>query len=311
MGQLHDLWQLRSQGNLGRNEFRLYASEVISVVNDLPDFISRSGIREVRISRNGLLLEFEDGSIFSWDPQQIGSAGNLHLLEGSYESMETSVLLHIAATADSFVDIGANVGFFTIRLSNSHRRLRTTAIEATPSTAAILAKNVELNALNDRVDIFNCAVGSREGRCHVFIPKISGHSAASTANLHPEEETQVLEVEMKRLDTLLPCNLMKHDLVKIDVEGAEYDVLLGSTRILKEGRPTVFAELLRKWMKPFGRHPNDVISMMSTYGYRTLQFAKFGLQEISFVDENTIPTNFLFVQGDQFDNLRTNGFVLV
>lgn len=307
---LTDLWDKYSVGEVSRDTYRLYASVINTGLVDLSSFLNRAQIASIMVQPTGCQIHLLDGSIFQWDPRQIGSAPNLLLTEGKYEPFETEILRFFSRTASTFVDLGANIGYFAIRLSIDNPLLQTIAVEATPSTAKILSENISLNHLSDRIMVVNKAVGATPGSCQIFLPTVSGHSAASIRDQHPEEGSEVVDVEMDTVSTILKdVSITGNDLIKMDVEGAEFEALKGLKMILENSRPTIFAELLRKWMKTFNSHPNDVIEFLGSYNYFCLQFAKDGLERITEVNETTIPTNFLFVQDGKLEELELNGFV--
>jgi FkbM family methyltransferase len=308
--ELTDLWNKYSAGEVSRDAYRLYASVINTGLVDLSSFLDRAHIASIMVQSTGCHIQLLDGSIFQWDPRQIGSAPNLLLTEGKYEPFETEILRFFSRSASTFVDLGANIGYFTIRLSIDNPLLQTVAVEATPSTAKILTENISLNHLSDRIMVINKAVGATPGSCQIFLPTVSGHSAASIRDQHPEEGSEVVDVEMDTISTILKdVPITSDDLIKMDVEGAEFEVFKGSKTILEISRPTIFAELLRKWMKTFNSHPNDVIRFLGSYDYLCLQFAKDRLERITEVDDTTIPTNFLFVQDNKLAELELHGFV--
>lgn len=83
--------------------------------------------------------------------------------------------------------------------------------------------------------------------------------------------------------------------MKIDVEGAELSVIRGGIDSITVSRPTIFIELLRKWMKPFDSSPQDVSKVMEELGYMVFEVADEGLREVDGVSEETSATNFVFV----------------
>ena len=309
--ELAELWDKYSSGEVSRDMYRLYASVINTGLVDLSSFLNRAQIASLVVQSTGCQIHLLDGSIFHWDPRHIGSAPNLLLTEGRYEPFETEILQFFSRSASTFVDLGANIGYFAIRLTLDNPLLQTVAVEATPSTARILSENISLNHLSDRIMVVNKAVGATRGSCQIFLPTVSGHSAASIRDQHPEEGSEIVEVEMDTISTILEdVSVTSSDLIKMDVEGAEFEVLKGSIKILENSRPTIFAELLRKWMKTFNSHPNDVIEFLGSYDYLCLQFTKDGLERINEVDETTIPTNFLFVQDKKLQELKLNGFIV-
>lgn len=115
----------------------------------------------------------------------------------------------------------------------------------------------------------------------------------SLQNLHPEEgESKKFQVFLMPLDSL---NLNGIDLMKIDVEGAELGVIKGGIESITVSRPTIFIELLRKWMKPFGSSPQDVSELLTELGYLIFEIRDQQLREVSMVSDETSATNFVFV----------------
>src|SRR3546814_19473727 len=75
----------------------------------------------------------------------------------------------------------------------------------------------------------------------------------------------------------------------------EYLVFQGGKDTLQKYKPVVFAELLRKWAKPFGYHPNDVLAYFNELGYCCFAVGIKGARLISEVTEDTVETNYVFL----------------
>jgi hypothetical protein len=110
-------------------------------------------------------------------------------------------------------------------------------------------------------------------------------------------------VKVERLD-MFRDQTIGTDLIKIDVEGAEYNLLMGGLATIKENKPTVVIELLRKWMKPFGRAPNDVVKVMFENGYLCFAIGSIHARQITVIDESTPETNFIFCHERRSEHLQ-------
>lgn len=119
-----------------------------------------------------------------------------------------------------FLDIGANIGSFTL-IASEQERARVYAFEPHPETFRLLQRNVELNRRNN-VSLFNVALGQREGQ--VFLTDEPG-SAGNHIASHEGERT--VAVPCNRADSICTQHGICPKYVKIDVEGFEYDVLKG------------------------------------------------------------------------------------
>jgi FkbM family methyltransferase len=89
-----------------------------------------------------------------------GATGNLYC--GLHEFYDMTFLIHFLRPEDFFVDVGANVGSYTV-LAGSHVGARTFSVEPVPSTFSKLINNISINHLNERVTPFNLALGSKKG----------------------------------------------------------------------------------------------------------------------------------------------------
>src|SRR5687767_14634677 len=86
-----------------------------------------------------------------------GATGNIYV--GLHEFEDMGFLLHYLRKVDLFLDVGANVGTYTI-LASAHVRCRTIAIEPIPQTFIKLKRNVDINNIQERVQLLNMGVSS-------------------------------------------------------------------------------------------------------------------------------------------------------
>ena len=131
-------------------------------------------------------------------------------------------------------DIGANLGNHTVYFASHAKNATVFSFEPVPVTFDLLKRNVEQNGLNDRVTLFNCALGAQEGSVRMQVDDTDRLAFASIT----ENGTQ--EVSVKRLDDM---NLPPPDFVKIDVEDYELEVLKGMERTLRESSPLLWIEI--------------------------------------------------------------------
>jgi FkbM family methyltransferase len=141
------------------------------------------------------------------------------------------------------VDAGANIGLFALRVGLACPGLRLIALEPAPDTCALLRHNLAAAGLDD-VEVRQVALGERAGSAILTVFRhLPANSTtrpdqkpaqwtASMRSLEPEQadamlETESVEVAVVRLSDVLPADIAAIDLLKIDVEGAELDVLRG------------------------------------------------------------------------------------
>ena len=162
-------------------------------------------------------------------PNLIEPVGFALAVHGCYEPVEVDVLRSHLTTDADFLDIGANIGAFTLPLAPFARRV--VAIEASPSVLPFLRRNVELSRRTS-IDIVDCAI-SAPGTDSVsfYLPPMDHFGMGSSA---PQFSAEPVKLAAKPLDRVLKdCNAARIAAVKLDVEGFEAHVFLGGMGLLR------------------------------------------------------------------------------
>jgi FkbM family methyltransferase len=188
-------------------------------------------------------------------------------VEGDGERGTNTVLTQRLQPGDVYVDIGAHVGTL---LLNGARCVGPTgkayAFEPTPRIYELLLANVALNGLAQTCECSNVAVGRAEGIAKIHVPAVYGH--ASLYALPNTAGTRSFDVQVRPLDDLIPSDV-RPTLIKIDVEGAELDVIAGMSRILaSDTPPTLIVEYGKKHLERVGVEPKDWFQTFSDLGYQ-------------------------------------------
>lgn len=139
----------------------------------------------------------------------------------------TPTLSGILARCPCALDVGAHIGSFSILLTKLHNRMIVHAFEPASSNFRLLSENIELNSLRGRVVPYRRALGRETGRRTLYVNPRStqGHSTVAEMNGSGVEEVMALSLD----DALEVSQLKNCGLLKLDCEGSEYEVLLGSS----------------------------------------------------------------------------------
>lgn len=165
------------------------------------------------------------------------SRSNLGYALGTTEPIVQAALVEYLNPGGVCYDIGANVGFFTLVAAAGPRaQERVYAFEPLPENAAALRRNLGLNGLAN-VEVIEAAVSDRNGTAQLDLGSSSLDPCLIEHALTPLEE---ITVPVVRLDD---AGLLPPSFVKIDVEGAECDVLAGMRRIVMAHRPVILCEM--------------------------------------------------------------------
>ena len=175
-----------------------------------------------RILRMPVVMPFIGDAKLIVELGMTGATGNIYT--GLHEFWDMSFCLHILRQDDLFVDVGANIGSYTV-LASKVVGAKSIAFEPVPQTFSHLQKNVNINEINSLVDCFCCAVGKEDG-------SVKFSSDSDTMNKVVDESYlgKSIEVPVKSLDNLL--NSLKPTVIKIDVEGFEPEVIQGAINTL-------------------------------------------------------------------------------
>lgn len=216
---------------------------------------------DIDFIRNGTSCYLGDGTALTYlvdqtpmfvNSNDFGSPLNM-INGGRYEEENLEVLLSFIGPDTIFIDIGANVGFFTIQIG---RRLsgsgKIYAFEPHPKLAELLQRNAYVNGLRSVVQCFPFALSDRNAQANMQYPV--GHLGGG--RISPPGQVPghtAVKSEMKRLDDVLGANF-SCDLVKIDVEGHEMRVLRGMEKIVVNS-PNIKI-LFEKLVKNLGNEEN-------------------------------------------------------
>lgn len=199
---------------------------------------------------------------------QIDAADELERLI-YYRAFEREELAAVAVRlrrGDVFLDLGANVGLFTLLARHAVGDAgKVIAVEPNPAVRTRLECNLALNG-NLGVTVLPIAASDQAGELDLHVPADgTNHGIAS---LRPQgtaggEET-IVRVRVERLDDVLPAQLARPDgvrrvnFIKIDIEGAELGALRGMAETIRRDRPRMLIELNYVATRPFGYRASEI-----------------------------------------------------
>jgi FkbM family methyltransferase len=157
-----------------------------------------------------------------------------NFLLGTYEPEQTREFERLVRFGSVVYDIGAHFGYYTLlasRLVGSAGRVF--AFEPSPGNLGFLRRHLDLNAIQN-VEVLELALANREGTAKF--------DAAGGSGVGHLAESGSLEVQVTTLDAI-SSRLAPPNVLKIDVEGAEFDLLRGARTTLDKYRPTIFLAL--------------------------------------------------------------------
>jgi FkbM family methyltransferase len=185
---------------------------------------------------------------------------------GLSEFEEMSFVLHFLQKDDLFVDIGANVGCFTL-LASGVKKAFTIAVEPLPKTFEYLRNNLIINGLTEKVEALNIGLSNKNGILN-FTQNVSQNNHVAVEN-----DTDTIKIEVKTLDEILKD---RHPiLLKIDVEGFEKAIIDGASATLKkEHLQVIIIELVGLGAR-YGFDETDIHRILNNHGFLRYTYNPF------------------------------------
>jgi FkbM family methyltransferase len=188
-----------------------------------------------------------------------------------YEPHLARLAVHYAGSGRDFVDIGANVGFYSVLLARHLAGGRGYAIEPTAQAFERLQDNIVLNNVQDRVTPIKAAIADRPGNLIINVVHGKEEYSSLGAMNHPGIASLPFAKETVpafTLDQIVKERGIRPGFVKIDVEGCEHLVLAGARETLLTQRPVILTELWDPMITRNGSSSREVISTLRELGYR-------------------------------------------
>lgn len=297
MSQSSTFFELRAKfqaGEIDKWQFTAEAGDYYYDLHTYAEAIAGTALESIEITADGVVFTFADEHIrLSAPPRDIGTMPVAALYLGDYEPHERAIFDALTDGARVIYDIGGNVGWYAVRWAKRNPDVRLHTFEPGEVNFSYLQRNVALNGLEDRVTVNNHGMSNESGTVEFFIPEgLAGNSSLLDVASRPG--TRKVEARMRTVDEYVKETGDVPDFIKCDVEGAEYLVFKGAVNTITEARPIIHAELLRKWSKPFGYHPDEVVKFLDSLGYACFAINADGIVPCTEINEETVETNFVF-----------------
>lgn len=186
------------------------------------------------------ILKLPNGLKLWIDPSRDKGVERSLFETGTYEKGTLHFIKNNISKGQTFVDVGANIGLMSIIAQKKVGETgQVWAFEAHPKTFEILEKNLELNDLNS-VHSFECGLGNRKEKLTLYDNWSINRGAAST--VVQAENAKTTEISILTLDEVVIGQGIFVDMIKIDVEGMEWEVLDGAKRTIETCRPILIVE---------------------------------------------------------------------
>jgi FkbM family methyltransferase len=189
---------------------------------------------------------------------------------GMFEPHCINIALRLLKTGDTFIDIGGNIGLFSIVASSVVGKTgKVYTFEPAPFHCETIKKNIQLNNFSN-IRLFETALGSESGYIELVLPQGGNQGSLSIASSTVEDSVVKATVPISKLDNIVHENNLELDnlsLIKMDIEGAEMMALSGMTDLLKKF-PSVLIEFNQSALSRLGSDTKTLYNWFVERSYR-------------------------------------------
>jgi FkbM family methyltransferase len=260
----------------------------------------------IKISPSGILkVNNNEGKTLKIKTNQTNYLTRLIFWEGGYYRFEyTDIFINLIKKVNSFYDIGANIGYYSLIAAMENKDIKVVGFEPATGPLYYFSENIRINNFKN-IKVEPIALSHQEGEIEFFEIKNKKykyleHNLAGEGNAGSNTTGRNfvrIKVKTTTLDNYVKMNNMENlDLIKMDTEGTENLILEKSGRVLKEMKPIIICETLFNTIEP------ELEKIMKSFGYEFYNHTETGLQKTESIirQANNGISNCFFVHPDKF-----------
>lgn len=247
-----------------------------------------------RFTKNALNVKWIGDLQLAMHKGMHGATGCIYV--GLPEFNDMSFLLHFLDAKSNFIDIGANVGVYSL-LAAGIKKSRTIAIEPIPQTFQYLTTNIQLNQLENLITSYNIGLSDKKGELHFTKDKDTINHVANS------KSENTVSVNVDTLDNLLSHTSLSSTLIKLDVEGFEYHVLSGGSNTLNNENIMALIVELNGSSNKYGLCDEMVDKQLVAYGFEKYDYNPF-TRELKALTQFHHEANTLYIRNSKLSVVK-------
>ena len=223
-----------------------------------------------RLMAGPIAFPFVEGSKLFAMRGQTGVTGNWYC--GLHEHCDMAFVLHALRDDETFLDVGANVGSYTV-LAAAGPKARVITVEPIPQTFEWLKLNVALNDFGHRVRPFRVGLSEAVGELRFTVGLGAMNHVIESEGAMAQTAEETIKVPVTRLDDLVCDDCPR--VIKIDVEGHELAVLRGAERTLANAALLAVVMETNGSGARYGYSDSELVRVMQGYGFSMFSYDPF------------------------------------
>jgi FkbM family methyltransferase len=224
-----------------------------------------------------------------------------------YDYPVIKIFSQIVKQSEVFIDIGANIGYYSILAAALNPKLRALAFEPSPGAFIFLSENIELNHLKN-ISPYKLALTNTEGKLTFYQhsnPKVKnlqeqlGGSSSLVLDEENKDQFQSIEVDATTLSQFVQKNQINTiDIIKIDTEATEHLVIEGGFDVLEKFKPIIICEVLKNKIE------KELETIFNRLGYKYFFVTDDGLIQTTSLNLSTYKEDVFFVHESKISRIE-------
>ena len=245
-----------------------------------------------RLINKRVIIPWVNESRFIVGSGEAGLTGNIYV--GFMEYSDMIFMIHVLRESDLFIDVGANVGAYTI-LASSVVKARSISFEPLPETVERLRDQIHINRIEHLVNIKNMGLSSNKGElCFT-----NNQDTVNKVVVSGDAENTT-RIAVTTLDEEIAGN--ESFFLKIDVEGFEFNVIQGAKKLLASPNLLALIIELNGSGIEFGHSDGDIHEILTTFGLIPVSYDPIERKLINLRDYNQKIGNTIYIR--DFDKIN-------
>ncbi|GAA3772585.1 hypothetical protein GCM10022271_00830 [Corallibacter vietnamensis] len=261
----------------------IYNSKINFLIRNINFLIKGLFLNKIKIPPSGLIKLNTDSGNLKIATNQTSYLTQLLFWNG-YKNFEYSeVFEKLSKNIDVFLDIGSNIGYYSLLASKSNSKIKAFAFEPALGPKYYLEKNIKLNHFQNKIESIDLAISDSTGEIDFYEVqnkkyKYLNYNLAGEGNAGTKKTSRNFKVNKVKSTTLsnfiISRSLNKIDLIKIDTEGTEAIILNSGLDEIKKLEPIIICETL------FNTIESDLENIFNSLDYEFYNHTDNGLKKV-------------------------------
>jgi len=246
-----------------------------------------------RFIKNERVYTYVDDQKLISTKNRASSTGNYYCGLAEYEEM--AFLRHFMQKSNGiFLDIGANIGSYTVLALGASSDNYAISIEPSAETVSLMQNNISINHMEQRCEIHNVGAGAAAGSANFINNQDTVNRVLTNAECIKSQEDSVITIPIMTVDEIIQSRDVQ--VMKIDVEGLEYDVLVGAKNTLASpSLHAIIVELIGCDEK-YGHSSQEATDLITSNGFTQYSYNPKTRQLTAYNKNNKTGNNGLFIR---------------